>query len=387
MNRPKIAKTNYEINGNLAMKSAPKGLEESIFSNASRFRIAGKIVADIPVEALNVDMSYQRITYPQKLIKEWDYNKCSFLLVNYRADEKKFYVIDGLHRREAAIYHGIDCLPCEVLENLTREEEAKLFATQHDAVDDLTINDKFKANLVYGEENAEIINRMCGVYGLRVSKNGKESGGRVVTALCRLVRSVKSKKDEEKENYLRFVFGIYRNSKWTEYPYGLCVKYIDPITRIYNSTNKSDIDRVSYLLSSELSNINPKNVSLYANCNYDVSASERTRIGLLYNDIVNGIVNHNDINSFIIEHSNKSSEYIDAIDKFLIWLSNEKPNTIYTMEQMSKSCGVGYATLGAMRHENEDLKKLINGMICDKSGRKYLVTEKEINYAKRIWKD
>ena len=386
MRHPKITR-NFETNGNLAIKNTTKGHEESIFSNASRVRIAGKIVADIPVDALNVDMSYQRITYPQKLIKEWDYNKCSFLLVNYRADEKKFYVIDGLHRREAAIYHGIDCLPCEVLENLTREEEAKLFATQHDAVDDLTIYDKYKANLIYGEVNATAIERMCGVYGLRVSKNGKESGGRIITALCRLTRNVKCKKDSEKENYLRFVFGIYRNSKWTEYPYGLCTNYIEPITQIYNSTSKDDIDRVSYLLSNELSNVNPKNVTLYANCNYDISASERTRVGLLYNDIVNGVVNHNIINDFIVDHNNKSSEYMDAIDKFLIWLSKEKPNTIYTMEQIAKSCGVGYGTLGAMRQDNEDLKKLINNMVCDKSGRKYLVTEKEINYAQRIWKD
>ena len=386
MRHPKITR-NFETNGNLAIKNTTKGHEESIFSNASRVRIAGKIVADIPVDALNVDMSYQRITYPQKLIKEWDYNKCSFLLVNYRADEKKFYVIDGLHRREAAIYHGIDCLPCEVLENLTREEEAKLFATQHDAVDDLTIYDKYKANLIYGEVNATAIERMCGVYGLRVSKNGKESGGRIITALCRLTRNVKCKKDSEKENYLRFVFGIYRNSKWTEYPYGLCTNYIEPITQIYNLTNKDDIDRVSYLLSNELANVNPKNVTLYANCNYDISASERTRVGLLYNDIVNGVVNHNIINDFIVDHNNKSSEYMDAIDKFLIWLSKEKPNTIYTMEQIAKSCGVGYGTLGAMRQDNEDLKKLINNMVCDKSGRKYLVTEKEINYAKRIWKD
>ena len=386
MRHPKITR-NFETNGNLAIKNTTKGHEESIFSNASRVRIAGKIVADIPVDALNVDMSYQRITYPQKLIKEWDYNKCSFLLVNYRADEKKFYVIDGLHRREAAIQHGIDCLPCEVLENLTREEEAKLFATQHDAVDDLTIYDKYKANLIYGEVNATAIERMCGIYGLRVSKNGKESGGRIITALCRLTRNVKCKKDSEKENYLRFVFGIYRNSKWTEYPYGLCTNYIEPITQIYNSTNKDDIDRVSYLLSNELSNVNPKNVTLYANCNYDISASERTRVGLLYNDIVNGVVNHNIINDFIVDHNNKSSEYMDAIDKFLIWLSKEKPNTIYTMEQIAKSCGVGYGTLGAMRQDNEDLKKLINNMVCDKSGRKYLVTEKEINYAKRIWKD
>lgn len=65
--------------------------ERIIVINAKDFCM-GKI-ADIPVELLNIDSSYQwkESDKVKKIAKEWDFNKCDILTVSFRDD--KFFLL------------------------------------------------------------------------------------------------------------------------------------------------------------------------------------------------------------------------------------------------------------------------------------------------------
>ena len=111
-------------NGNVAVvvdnTSSESILARSVMSNT--YSICNKRIASVPVMLMKLDKSYQRVTDNtniQKLIRDWDNDRCDFLLVSFRDD--KFYIVDGQHRYTAANYKGIEELPCIILTRLTRE--------------------------------------------------------------------------------------------------------------------------------------------------------------------------------------------------------------------------------------------------------------------------
>lgn len=164
------------VNGNNAMVTVVNtevALARSVMSNA--YSICNKRIASVPVSLMRLDKSYQRETNNeniQKLIRDWDNDRCDFLLASYR--DEKFYVVDGQHRLTAAKYKGIEELPCIIFTGLTREQEARLFARQNENVKKLTIYDVFKANIANGDTSIpEIkidveIDRICKKHDIKV---------------------------------------------------------------------------------------------------------------------------------------------------------------------------------------------------------------------------
>ena len=173
-------------------------LARSVINNA--YSICNKKIASVPVSLMRLDKSYQRETNNeniQKLIRDWDNDRCDFLLVSFRDD--KFYVVDGQHRYTAANYKGIEELPCIIFTNLTREQEARLFARQNENVKKLTIYDVFKANIANGDTSIpEIkidmeINRICEKHGIKVKVTNrythKEKTLRSLSATRRIIKT------------------------------------------------------------------------------------------------------------------------------------------------------------------------------------------------------
>lgn len=150
-------------------------LARTVMSNA--YTLWGKKIADIPVDLLELDHSYQRVETgnAKKIADNWDDNACEFLLVSYR--NGKFYVIDGQHRMIAAKIKGIQSLPCVILVGLTKSEEARRFSVQGMGRKKLTPNDTFKANIECGNaEYKEVaidmeIKRICDKYGVTITKS------------------------------------------------------------------------------------------------------------------------------------------------------------------------------------------------------------------------
>ena len=141
--------------------------------------ICGKKIAAVPVSLLRIDKSYQREPKSdsvQNLIKEWDIDKCDFLLVSFR--DGKFNIIDGQHRFTAGEYVGVPALPCIILLGLTKGQEAIIFARQNRNVKKLTPYDTYKANIQcgdisYSEVKVDMeINRICSAHNIEVKKVG-----------------------------------------------------------------------------------------------------------------------------------------------------------------------------------------------------------------------
>ena len=153
-------------------------MARSVMSNT--YNICNKRIASVPVVLMRLDKSYQRETNNeniQRLIRDWDDNRCDFLLVSFRDD--KFYVVDGQHRYTAAKFKGVEDLPCVILTGLTKEKEARIYSRQNENVKKLTIYDVFKANLINGDDSIpEVkidmeINKICKKYGIEVSATNR----------------------------------------------------------------------------------------------------------------------------------------------------------------------------------------------------------------------
>ena len=89
-------------------------MARSIMDNT--YTICNKRIASVPVSLMKLDDSYQRETDQsniQKLVRDWDNDRCDFLLVSFRDD--RFYIVDGQHRYTAAEYRGVKTLPCIIV--------------------------------------------------------------------------------------------------------------------------------------------------------------------------------------------------------------------------------------------------------------------------------
>lgn len=163
------------VGNNAVVEETENMLARTVMSNS--YTLWGKKIADIPVNLLELDHSYQRIETgnAKKIADNWDDNACEFLLVSYR--NGKFYVIDGQHRMIAAKIKGIESLPCVILTGLTKGEEARRFSVQGMGRKKLTPNDTFKANIECGNvEYKEVatdmeIKRICDKYGVTITKS------------------------------------------------------------------------------------------------------------------------------------------------------------------------------------------------------------------------
>lgn len=129
-------------------------------------REGGKFVADkitatfepvnykfswVPTDALMVD-KYQRKLQKPKIIRmahNWDQNKLGLFVVNHRTASGQYFVIDGQHRHAAM--QLIEDYPthvyCQVFDNLTYEQEARMFHDLDTQRDNLTPGARFTALL------------------------------------------------------------------------------------------------------------------------------------------------------------------------------------------------------------------------------------------------
>ena len=163
---------------------------EIIVTNA--YTVGGKKFAYIPVSELDIDSSYQRAlrSKVRKMITRWDYNLCDVVLVSYRDD--KFYVVDGQHRVAAARAKEVPFLPCQILEGLTREDEARRFVEQNTSVSVLSAFDTFKANLLLGDPVDCSIKEICDKWEINVcSARGAKLPGKIgcVDEMRKIVKS------------------------------------------------------------------------------------------------------------------------------------------------------------------------------------------------------
>ena len=131
------------------------------------------------VDKLYIDSRYQRNTKSKASEKNLDYLKQSFswahcgaLIVCFVPAEKKFAVIDGQHRLQAAIARkDIDSMPCLVVSGLDFEKQAKSFVAINTKRVQLNTLAAFHAALAAGDKAAASIKEILDECEVEIPRN------------------------------------------------------------------------------------------------------------------------------------------------------------------------------------------------------------------------
>ena len=191
-------------------------------TNGNAQKIGGKVYAEIPVELLMIDESYQRVTTYNKdrvakLTTQFDTNKMDTLVVSVHEEEKRYYIVDGMHRYLAAINRELKSLPCEIkhFSGTTEErqkEEAKYFINQYILTDPLSPIDQHKGRVLINEQAYVILDNAVNArkeIHLKDNRNkGRQKPG-TITGYRAAVRIA-----ERNEKLLNDVFDALIGANW-----------------------------------------------------------------------------------------------------------------------------------------------------------------------------
>lgn len=249
-------------------------------TNANALVIFNKKIAIIPVAEMFVDHTYQRVqqSNANKIAKKWDNDKCAILQVSYRKDIDKYAVIDGQNRWTAAKQIGVTHLLCQIYENLTIQEEAKIFAEQDDNVARISSADKFKSLLVMGDKTCLLIKELCNEFGISIRKTYGDS-------LCKTRKNLNGLTSAQRivETYgiecLRWIFTVIERSGWD-----LTAKaYTDKNFQVLIAFYRARVNKSTFTMDTE------KLIALYANVGE-----------------YNGLVNH--ANKFVLDRNPRNDK-------------------------------------------------------------------------------
>lgn len=169
-------------------------------------------IYDIPVDLLELD-DYQRepnLLRVQKIADTFNVKRLEVKAVNYR--DGKFYLIDGQHTMLALKKLGIAHMECKVFLDMTKDEEASLFADQN--INRQPVQDKaiFNANLIAGREPAVTIKRVCDHHNVTIKE------GKIGEKKLRNVNSIRTliKLARRGEGCLDLALTIIERTRWSE---------------------------------------------------------------------------------------------------------------------------------------------------------------------------
>ena len=248
--------------------------------NANAVSFGNKKIGLIAVTEMFVDNCYQRTvqSHVNKIAKNWDDNKCAILQVSYRSDIDKYAIIDGQNRWTAAKKVGVTHLLCQIYENLTIKEEAKIFAEQNDNVAKIASADKFKSLLIMEDEICLQIKSLCDEFGIAIRKTYGDSLSKTRKNLNGLIAAQRIV-----ENYgiecLRWIFDVIERSGWD-----LTAKaYTDRSFQVLLSFYRARFNKATFNTDTE--NL----ITLYANVGE-----------------YNGLVNH--ANKFVLDRNPRNDK-------------------------------------------------------------------------------
>lgn len=233
----------------------------SIIANAYQF--GAYLMARVPVDELVMDYDYQRVETKTvaDLVRHWQDEKCAPLVVNYRPDKDKFYVIDGGHRLTAAKRLHISLLPCKILIGKTKQEEARIFADQQKDVAVLTPYDRYKAALVAKDAMALKLQSIFDKYNIKVLKHPYATSG-AIRCLAYCWQMV----NESKAETLDWVLHVIKFADW-HFAAGAYNKTmicaLSAICDAYSKTPNADLILVKLLNASSPRNIKTQARSAY----------------------------------------------------------------------------------------------------------------------------
>lgn len=256
-------------------------MAETILANTRE--IGSVRIGLLPLDLLFVDYSYQRPTRSkvQKIAKDFDPNKAGFLLVSYRETDAKFAIIDGGNRYEAAKLIGLPSLPCQILTDLSVEQEALVFAAQNENRVRLTENDLLKAQVRAGEESAIGFKNLCKEFGIHLYIGQSHENRLVCTKTARRYY-------EQDADGLRWVFSMICRANWNTAQKGFSVYTITPLFNIYTA-HAGNVNEIESKLLPAMQKIAPTLMMTKAHAIFD-GYTRTAAMTSLMSHIVNGTI-------------------------------------------------------------------------------------------------
>ena len=153
---------------------------------------------------LHVDPEYQRTNVSNARVLEiassWSWLACGCLLVAQRADGS-YWVYDGQHRKLAADKRSdIQELPCLVFNVEGKTEEAAGFVRSNTVRGAMSAFNKYRAQLVAGDETAKAVKEMVEAFGYTIAAHGETF---IVSCVAALMKQYVTRPD-----VARRVFGL-----------------------------------------------------------------------------------------------------------------------------------------------------------------------------------
>lgn len=148
----------------------------------------------IPLDELFVDPTYQRplSTFAERIKRNYNPAMVGTLVISERNDGRRkrahYAVVDGQTRMEGMIANDETVAPCLVYEDLTPAQEARLFADLQTQRRGMATFLRFRAALIAGDEEAQMIAAIARAAGMKVAGDEDNSGIRSIAALEWLYR-------------------------------------------------------------------------------------------------------------------------------------------------------------------------------------------------------
>lgn len=178
-----------EIMKNMNIPISMKKKSIKAMSNMS----ASRLVSNVKVEDLIIDLSYQRKPNEQKvakIIRDFDPNSIGVLICSMR-ENGDVAVIDGGHRIAAlnAMNMGNTDVRCLVFFELTLAQEAEMFATLNDNRTKPKTMDIFKSKVVAGDADASAVQSILNKMGLSISNGPANNSVRAIGTVNAIYRN------------------------------------------------------------------------------------------------------------------------------------------------------------------------------------------------------
>lgn len=214
---------NDTISSALKIKMENTAIRSIVASAEEEMERTGRswVVREIPISLIDIDTEYQRIPRNCEIVSindEYDPDRVDIKLCSARKDENgiwHIYLIDGFHTLTVELMRGHQNIYVKLFVGLTQKREAQLFARQKDGVTNIRGFERYRADLVAGEDVAITIKEVLDKYGLTVKNNTSTAINRYknINSIEELYRIVKRYKDEGKEA-LDYVFYMIEEAGW-----------------------------------------------------------------------------------------------------------------------------------------------------------------------------
>lgn len=217
-----------------------KVLYRNVINNIQR--IGRKYHANIPIELLYVDESYQRVQTRsmekiRKMANLWDDNKMDELTVVAHPEEYRFAVTDGYGRLTASQmqsepYESLDC--CVILDApkdplKRRKFEADLFVKQTDCLERVSPAQKHNANLILEVPEVMVLEKVLSKYNIKISR---KRGHRPKGYLGNYAKTLAIGKVHG-EDCLDWIFNLLTNVQYNMQTDGYCVRILQGLASVW----------------------------------------------------------------------------------------------------------------------------------------------------------